>query len=580
MGEIPSINPENPNSKDGSSPIAVRDNIYEELASLEDAPENAYLRLALLRHLNYSNSVDGLRNRRGLIEDLDRLRAQEDCKNFTVFKINIGGFSNINSGFSHEFGDKFLKIFAEALQIVAYRRVSADDFGSGDKLENPKIASDIVARIQGDEFALILLNIITADRATEIDKYIIEAFDKAKEEFFEQLDHAKKSRQEGYKNEEKTNPEPKAILDLVTIKTANCSFNSASKKSTLELLSDVEDPVVADGNFDLRKLAGEVRDAALRTVHGFLRKDKPSNPKNPKVAKLEQDIKNLEAQLKDIIDQIDFNPLGDYSKFAKISYEMPIQVEKLIKQLIEKYEEAINTDELTGLHNRHWLEEQITGHLESLANEEQDSDTMMILMIDMGRFSEVNELNSDERAAGDRVLKRYTEILQTLAQKYSEDHKGNIEITPVRTGGDELHLLIKIHNNQGTDFTPIELDDLSTSIFNEIITPAEDSLRVYLEDSQTVYPNFSTHIGKLTEITLSGTEGKEGFNSKERLRVLTSLAEVSKPEQGRLGIITEAVGKIACLGALVESSSYDKIKVTPQKIISKLGGFVRRRIIR
>ncbi|MDQ5885238.1 MAG: hypothetical protein QG645_401 [Patescibacteria group bacterium] len=127
MGEIPYINPENPNLKD-SSPIAVRHKIYEELATLEDVPQNAYLRLALLRHLYYTDSVTGLHNGRGLIEDLDRLRAQEECKNFTVFKINIGGFSNINSGFSHEFGDKFLKIFAEELQGIAYRRVNVDDF--------------------------------------------------------------------------------------------------------------------------------------------------------------------------------------------------------------------------------------------------------------------------------------------------------------------------------------------------------------------------------------------------------------------------------------------------------------------
>ncbi|MBP9820654.1 diguanylate cyclase [Candidatus Saccharibacteria bacterium] len=573
MGEIPYINPENPNLKD-SSPIAVRHKIYEELATLEDVPQNAYLRLALLRHLYYTDSVTGLHNGRGLIEDLDRLRAQEECKNFTVFKINIGGFSNINSGFSHEFGDKFLKIFAEELQGIAYRRVNVDDFGSDDRREHSTTASDIVARIQGDEFALILPNSITAERANKIRQDIIGAFDKAKKEFDKQLNYTKKPSPEGSKKEEETVTKPKDILALVTIKTADGSFESASEKSTEVLLSEVEDPVVADANFDLRKLASEVRDAAVRTVHGLLRKDKPSNPENPNVAKLGQDIEELEAQLKDLIAQVDFDPMGDYSKFAKVPYETPIQIE----QLSEKYEEAINIDELTGLHNRHWLEEQITGHLESLAKEEQDSDTMMILMIDMGRFSEVNELNSDEKTAGDRVLKRYAEILQTLSQKYSKDHNGNIEITPVRTGGDELHLLIKIHNNQGSDFTPDKIYELSTSILNEIIKPAEDSLRVYLKDSQTVYPNLTTHTGELTEITLADISGEDEFDIAERLRELTSLAEVSKPEQGRLGIITEAVGKIACLGALVEQPSYNKILV-PKKIISKLGGFVRRRII-
>ena len=98
-----------------------------------------YHRSEELKKLTITDSLTGLLNRRYLYERLkdEVARSERYNHHLSLLMLDLDGFKSCNDTFGHLFGDKMLKVIAEALQ-------------------NTVRSMDIVARYGGDEFMVIL----------------------------------------------------------------------------------------------------------------------------------------------------------------------------------------------------------------------------------------------------------------------------------------------------------------------------------------------------------------------------------------------------------------------------------------
>jgi diguanylate cyclase (GGDEF)-like protein len=92
-----------------------------------------------MTELAHTDSLTGLANRRWLLELLERefLRARRYRRPLTLVYLDLDGFKEVNDGFGHLFGDGLLRSAARSMQAVLR-------------------AADLLARIGGDEFAVLL----------------------------------------------------------------------------------------------------------------------------------------------------------------------------------------------------------------------------------------------------------------------------------------------------------------------------------------------------------------------------------------------------------------------------------------
>lgn len=89
-----------------------------------------------LAKLAGEDPLTGLANRRAFVDALEHMRQELDRK-FGVIVIDLDGFKGVNDSMGHEVGDRVLKACADVLRNLI----------RGD---------DLVARIGGDEFAILL----------------------------------------------------------------------------------------------------------------------------------------------------------------------------------------------------------------------------------------------------------------------------------------------------------------------------------------------------------------------------------------------------------------------------------------
>lgn len=103
-----------------------------------------------------SDPLTGLLNRTGFDRRLASTMAQTDANQQTMalLLVDLDNFKQVNDTYGHAFGDTLLKIFAARLKACARD-------------------SDAVARVGGDEFAVILENIATTDAAERVARSIV-----------------------------------------------------------------------------------------------------------------------------------------------------------------------------------------------------------------------------------------------------------------------------------------------------------------------------------------------------------------------------------------------------------------------
>lgn len=123
------------------TPIIEDDTVIKIMGSATDITQMKELELKLDRLANY-DTLTGIPNRRLFFERLKQLIAEieRDNTQFALLFIDLDGFKEINDNYSHETGD-------EVLITV------------GKRLSNHIRKSDTVARMGGDEFAVLLRDI-------------------------------------------------------------------------------------------------------------------------------------------------------------------------------------------------------------------------------------------------------------------------------------------------------------------------------------------------------------------------------------------------------------------------------------
>ncbi len=105
-----------------------------------------------LYDLAYFDILTGLPNRKMMMEHLEALveRRREDKRRFFLIFIDVDSFKNINDTIGHHYGDQFISYTAE-------------------RFRQSIIESDVLGRIGGDEFALVIERNLSVG---EVQKYI------------------------------------------------------------------------------------------------------------------------------------------------------------------------------------------------------------------------------------------------------------------------------------------------------------------------------------------------------------------------------------------------------------------------
>lgn len=114
-----------------------------------------------IRHLAYHDLLTGLPNKKLLIDllGMELAHARRDQRKIAILFLDLDGFKEVNDRFGHAAGDLLLKEVSERLK----RRMRG---------------ADIVSRVGGDEFIIILSNITDSADAATISRKLIEDLNK------------------------------------------------------------------------------------------------------------------------------------------------------------------------------------------------------------------------------------------------------------------------------------------------------------------------------------------------------------------------------------------------------------------
>lgn len=105
----------------------------------------------------YTDYLTGLLNRRGILDELNK--KIKKSASFAVYFIDLDDFKKVNDQYTHDIGDDFLKHI-------------------GKKLKNKVRRNDVAARFGGDEFVLIISDIVCKIDAEKIGNDLLDLFKK------------------------------------------------------------------------------------------------------------------------------------------------------------------------------------------------------------------------------------------------------------------------------------------------------------------------------------------------------------------------------------------------------------------
>ena len=122
----------------------------------------------------YYDHVTGLANRRLFLDRLDRAVCASDGNpsHSAVLLVNVDCFNKVNDGLGHATGDVLLQAIASRLHGLVY----SDD---GANHSHPPATGSLVARIGGDEFAVLLSDVRSIEGASRIAEAVVQGLAKS-----------------------------------------------------------------------------------------------------------------------------------------------------------------------------------------------------------------------------------------------------------------------------------------------------------------------------------------------------------------------------------------------------------------
>ena len=141
--------------------VHSQDEIGDLAQSFETMRQAIQAREGEIRRLAYQDALTDLPNREQFRHDLRQaiLRAKEDGTPCTIMLLDMDRFKHVNDVLGHRFGDRLLRAVAERLR--------------GEALQ----ANDILARLSGDEFAILLARTDAAGAKTVAER-VQQAFER------------------------------------------------------------------------------------------------------------------------------------------------------------------------------------------------------------------------------------------------------------------------------------------------------------------------------------------------------------------------------------------------------------------
>lgn len=557
-------------------PFATRQAVEELLSNLEEKlpkdegklddyyknnPSKLIALLSLHRYLLHTDALTGLKTKIGAEEAFDRLKArvvgsreQDTGIQLVALVVDVNGFRNLNSGLTHDVGDSFLgNLSAElSLEFRDTSRPNITDSGVGRRSSTTNLDDTVVIRIKGNEF-IVMLPVPTGSHLNHND--LILSFSGRVESAFARAQN---------RTIEYLEAHPTLISNDENIGVIeNLSQSTSPGVYGADLLDGKDLGVIIDELTAKKGLVpslDEIGAAAVRAAHELLSALNSQKEEGLKTQDLLQAVFDrrdrilaIEKELEDIIAIVkDTRDILEENDFKNL--DLSQKQRNLIIELVELYKKAIDIDNVTGLKNRHWLERKLAGIIEGNSQESSlivdavDTDQEhkgnketkdpyikdYLLMIDMAHFGGVNVYNNGETEAGDTILQKFSEILQSQCDSLGKTY--GFKASAVRTGGDEFHIVLEgVDLRRWLDERIIDVSDaiedaeshFKAELNRQIVELAQKELKIFMRGQVEMYPSLALHTGELTEIRTP--EGlAQGSDIKEKVRVLIITSEVKK----------------------------------------------------